>query len=1638
MRKFLLLFSISLFAFAASAQKDTLYFNSFENIPTDSSDAQVTQGVSIAGTQGTPPKWAVIDTFGYNSNNSYHVKGKLAGHTVHMQTDTIDATGKPYISFSFWNIAKLYSTNQASLDYTIDGGQTWANIPLATTYQGASPNYQTLGYFNQVSYANLNDIWKGDPVNGDPYATPLPSWWQKETYDLSDVLSDIANNIGYDSIMIRFKVGFLFPININTTNYASGWFVDDILVTGAPCELNPPKINFAFSPQGVPGGPSCFAPNPEGGQTELVSTNYPVAARVTDAAKSYDTGVDSVYVVYKVNGGTLDTFGLDLINSTNGEYRGFFNSLAVGDNVDWYMMAYDKSCPPNETRMPDITYNGNGFYNFFIEKGLPGKCGAPSCNIAPDVIRTFPWTENFDGPNWVIGAGGNDKGTTPNIYWNRNYQGNSTPPNVFGWTVGAGGTPSQYTGPSADHTTGGPAGKYMYVETDGTIQGGAPALFTTPCIDLTNQTGCLGFEFYYHMFGSDIGELLVDIDTGQGIVSIPADRVTGYKILKDEQQNSSTAAWKRAVFSLNDFVGKYITVRFRVRPTGGSYPLKRGDLAIDDLSIFTPNPVDVEVLANPEPKNGYCDFAGQPVDIVIRNNGCDSLSSVPVRYKLSSSATVYQETATLSPALQLGDTATYTFTNLFPTIAPGSHQVTAWSAAVGDADNDNDTAMGDQLLYELPITTFPFIENFENGTVGTQNLGNNNWHFDDGLNTNFKWQVDEEMTTERATGPYSGYHFEGKYLYAESNGTSGGLSTFLRTLCLDLSTMGTGHNAVLDFYYHMYGADIDKLQIQVSEGDEPIDVWTTVSTINGAGQQSKELDNWKLHRVDLSSYSGSIKIRFAAIRKGAGNKTNLAIDKIMIYDRDANDAGGFAIINPGARGAVAGPSGTSDPQVSIANFGNTTLNTCTVNFRITPLCGNSAPTTYQYYYNGPSIAQGTVKTVDMSSAGVVYPIGEFEACVFVTSPNGSADNIAFNDTICRNIIGGNNRYDIAWFTDFDTCDYDDKGFSPQNSGFWQWEKGKPSLATSGLITDDRTGGGNAWVTNLEGDFLVGTKEWLRTPVYEEFDTVVNAKLNFYMNLNFGSNGGTGGTNYNVAATCYYFNQGWQILGENTIAANLGKNWYGGANGQPSINLLNGGPGWTGGTGDGTWIETEYPLNQFNLDSNAALTLRFEFTSDPGMQQSAARGGMGIDDFQIIIPEQNSVSPTKVTTLSPLPLPGFDQQLRISVKNTAEKVIDSFQVYVEVDNVPLGPIHWVQCGKLGKDQTYRWTYKYPWLGASVTSGPHNVCVYTSRPDNKPDQKPYDDTLCDNIPVMLELDFTATGQDEYCEDFESATTFQWLHKDAIDLFDKDECWEKGPPSQITAHSGANAWAVTDTFKDSHTGKFGYDNLEQAALFTPVFEVDSGIQYKLEFYHWMQSEKYHDGGNVEYSFDGGISWYPIGYRQKGVNTWYNTDFVTALDQIRGGWTDTTSGWQNAIQRIVFQDHGKVILRFRFGSDYDLTGKGWVIDDFCWTKDTSSAKPNVIIGEDEYQLPVEAIVGDMVPNPATDYSDLSFIFPTPQDVEIRVYNIVGQLMESRSASFGEGVNRVSFSTVDWSAGVYFVNFEYGGKLVTRKLVVK
>uniref|UniRef100_H2YIR2 MAM domain-containing protein n=1 Tax=Ciona savignyi TaxID=51511 RepID=H2YIR2_CIOSA len=83
----------------------------------------------------------------------------------------------------------------------------------------------------------------------------------------------------------------------------------------------------------------------------------------------------------------------------------------------------------------------------------------------------------------------------------------------FDWIWSSGATPSAYTGPTADHTTGTDEGHYLYVESTSLNLGGENARLTSEKFMATVGT-CL--QFWYHMRGVSTGELNVLIQTEYG------------------------------------------------------------------------------------------------------------------------------------------------------------------------------------------------------------------------------------------------------------------------------------------------------------------------------------------------------------------------------------------------------------------------------------------------------------------------------------------------------------------------------------------------------------------------------------------------------------------------------------------------------------------------------------------------------------------------------------------------------------------------------------------------------------------------------------------------------------------------------------------------------------------------------------------------------------------------------------------------------------------------------------------------------------------------------------------------------------------------------------------------------------------
>lgn len=1613
MRKLLLLLGfIALSLDSFSQVPVSLYHESFDTV---NAQYKITNRFVQNGAQVPTIFWNDTSVHKTNGLHSYHVKGSATGTNIMFETDSFSTIGFPYVFFSFNQICKLYLANQGRVEISTDGGTIWTSIP-EFYYIGSdvsrSALYVANQYYNTGSYVIPStglDLWQS--TNNGPVAS---SWWVREAFDLRGIAYDTVANTGYADVRLRFNAIFNFTTPAPALNFYAGWYIDSIQVIGSTCELNPPKINF-----NIPA--SVCLDKPEGSQVETPLDNYKVRLLATDKG----AGMDRVELIWTNRTTTVrDTTIMVKLAGTN-EYSADITSAFLGDTVDWYVEGYDLSCP-NVTKSPVLDE-----YIFWVDSGLPSKCGSPYCGALPNTIGVdvLPWTETFESGLWAAG----DNGTTvgggasmhrgnfpvfPTGYWTLGPSPNVD--NQLAWSIANNATATNFTGPTSNHTPGG--NKYLY--TEGSTLTGNSARVITPCIDLSRNTKCLAFEFYYHMFGDGIKRLRVDVDTGSSAEAW----YIGYINIAGAQHSSSSDPWKKAIVGLEDFNGKFIRLRFHaVRDNQAATADKdKCDIAIDDLRIFEPDPAEIEILSFDSPVNGICSYgANEPITLTVRNNGCSTTSAIPLAFSVNGGPIVRDTIYPSHKALVLGDTTQYTLNppataNLS---AFNTYNIKAWSEMPGDNIPGNDTVLSQVIQHNPSISTFPFIEGFENGLPGQQVIGNTNWRFDDGLDPTFRWQVGENMTTTRSTGPFQGNYNGGKYLYTETSGGGLAVSTYFRVLCIDLGTLTA---PTLDFYYHTFGGDINGISVEVSLGDQDLETWTALGGSNVGISHTEERDDWNFKRVSLNSYAGqSIKLRFKATRNGGGGiLADMALDDIMIYDRLANDAGVESITTPVST-VLSYAATPTIPVVTIRNFGTTSLTSVDVTVNIIPHCGPNAGVPMPYTQTmATNISAGGVGSVSLSGFNLTYPVGEFTLQAYTTK---TGDTYAFNDTVDKDFYGAQ-IYNVPYFDNFDNCNSESGGFTVNpGSTFLQWEFGTPT----GNVISSAHSSPNAWVTNLDGNFFPATDEFLIAPQMRGFDSLESVELRFYQYMDFGV-----GSPASAAGVVEYRNGGtWEAVGGTNINKNIGFNWLGSKFGTQNSAVFNG-PAFEGSSqADGGWIFSSYPLNEFNNTATTVLRTRFRFKSNHSINTgiNATRNGWGIDDFELWVPGQHSASPIRVRTEAPLPIPGQDQTLLITILNTGAKRLDSCIVDVTIDGQIIEQnMVYSFSPKLFSGRRQNITLSTKWAGASVTSGVHDICIITRLPNNRGDGVPRDDSLCIPITVLGEVDMTLNDSATYCNDFEGTdpNVTPWIALNS-ETFTEDQSWEKGTPFQnVTPFSGVNVW-MTDL--DSV-----YGNLDKSALFTPIFILDANVTYEMSFQHWFKTEAFHDGGNIEVTFDGGLSWRTVGYKTSVDTNWYNTDYVTALDIIKPGFTDTTKTgtWQFADYRMAFKQQGiKAIFRFRFATDYDLNFAGWAIDDFCFNEVKTG--PQDVIGEGEYIVPEDVIVADLSPNPTNSHSELSIFAPTQKTANIVIVNSIGQLMQQINVKLDLGANRIDLDGSKWDAGMYIVKIEIEGESFTKKLII-
>jgi len=554
-----------------------------------------------------------------------------------LNTQAFSTLGNFYIILSFDQICKVEATDYAKIEVSADSGITWTQL-TAVHYKGTgsftAPNYS----FNTNTYGVL---W--EPSNP---AVTQNSWWKSESFDVSALVSNCAN------AMVRFSLYDYW--NDGSYGY-SGWFLDNIKVTGLYSEPNPPVI---MTPSPLISG--------------VISTTGPftIKTRITDPS-----GIASASVIYTVNNGLADT--IPMIALTNDTMMCILPAVTELDEVCWRIEAYDNSPAHNWNRYPLSTCN----------------------SFTVVTLLSLPYTDNFDGPlsYWIPSFGS----TNQNSKWQLGIPAYSP-------------TTTTHSAPKAWDINLTTAYSFMAncILTSPRFDfSGAFNASMEFWLNYQTETNYDGTRLEYTVDGVNwllLGILNDPLGTNWYTHNLVASGKPGW--------HGASPGWRKSTYKLKvlDYAGNHVQFRFVFQSDATS---NYAGVTLDDFKIMVPPPQEAVVTAIVTP-NGNCGMGNEPISIKIFNGGTQNIAGgLTAGFKTNPTSPTVLEMVT--DTIHPGDTLLYHFNtpaNYLAVNQDSTFKLTAWVRLVNDTNFNNDSLHLQVLSRFKPIAPTAQAQTITNNT----------------------------------------------------------------------------------------------------------------------------------------------------------------------------------------------------------------------------------------------------------------------------------------------------------------------------------------------------------------------------------------------------------------------------------------------------------------------------------------------------------------------------------------------------------------------------------------------------------------------------------------------------------------------------------------------------------------------------------------------------------------------------------------------------------------------------------------------------------------------------------------------------------------------------------------------------------
>jgi hypothetical protein len=192
-------------------------------------ESGATGWTSNATSPYTANTWLTSTAKSHSTSRSFFASGPSSQSLQNLVSPVINIpAGASGMQFSFWHTYS-FQTNRdgAVLEFSTDGGTTWFDV----TATGAGAAFVTGTYPSTISSTS-------SPING------RKAWSGNASASWSQVVLNLTDNAKYAGKAFRAR----WRLATNTGTASTGWYVDDVLLTGAVAAVNvAPSIATAAS-----------------------------------------------------------------------------------------------------------------------------------------------------------------------------------------------------------------------------------------------------------------------------------------------------------------------------------------------------------------------------------------------------------------------------------------------------------------------------------------------------------------------------------------------------------------------------------------------------------------------------------------------------------------------------------------------------------------------------------------------------------------------------------------------------------------------------------------------------------------------------------------------------------------------------------------------------------------------------------------------------------------------------------------------------------------------------------------------------------------------------------------------------------------------------------------------------------------------------------------------------------------------------------------------------------------------------------------------------------------------------------------------------------------------------------------------